>query len=509
MKVGGHVLLNEGLTTAGAVSVVNVDIAGNLECRAARLNGVNTEGNALHADRIKVGGHVLLTEEFTATGPVYLVDADIAGNLECTGALLTISGPGLNSLAAERMKVGGDVFFNSLPGQRGFSAQGTIGLVAADIAGHLNCSGAHLGGAGRDALLGAGMKIGGSVVLGRGLIAAGAIDIRSADITANLVCLGSAQLNGFNVEGNALDADRIRVGGHILLNEGFTAAGAVYLVDADVAGNVEFRGSQLNGTNATGNALHAERMKVGGDVYLDTPANKNGFKSKGTIYLLRADIGGVLSCRGADLMAPSKNRNAVFAERITIGGNVYLTDGFSATGNVQLRGGAVGGSLEIAPSKLAEDETKLALDATEARITGGLRWMPEKPVLGQVSLEGAAAGHLEDSWIEPDGSTRPNGYWPTRGRLRLDGFAYGTIIGDNQPDVDQRLEWLQSQYGSKARDFASQPYRQLVQAYQQVGKDTEARKVAIAQRRDLRRYGHLTWHRNIFSRALDLFIGYG
>ena len=48
-----------------------------------------------------------------------------------------------------------------------------------------------------------------------------------------------------------------------------------------------------------------------------------------------------------------------------------------------------------------------------------------------------------------------------------------------------------------------------MQSYLQVGKDTEARKIAIAQRRDRRKYGHITWYRKIFDWLLDFFIGYG
>jgi hypothetical protein len=503
-----------GSTFAGPLRLALADIAGGLSCRSCHLSNPGQDGNVLFAERMKVGGDVLLDMppgqgRFTAEGNIHLVGASIAGNLSCVGARLTVASQGLNSLNAERLKVGGDVFLNSHPGQSGFSAQGTVRLVAADIAGVLDCSGASLGGQGGDALVGAGMKVGGGVLLGAGFTAAGAIDLRGADITRNLDCRGGAQLNGVNRQGNALHADRTTVGGHVLLNKGFTAAGALYLVDANIAGNVECRGAQLNGANRAGNALQAERMKVGGDVYLDTPAGKNGFRAEGTIYLLGADVGGVLSCRGANLTAPGRDGNALFAERMKVGGNVYLTEGFSAAGNVKLRAATIGGSLAIAPSRLADDKTKSALDATEVRVTGRLRWAPEKQVLGHVSLEGAAVGQLEDSWTEPDGSKRPNGYWPTSGRLRLDGLTYGSIIGENQPDVDQRLKWVQSQYRPKAKDFVSQPYRQLVQAYQQVGKDTEARKVAIAQLRDLRKHGHLTWHRNIFNRLLDLFIGYG
>jgi hypothetical protein len=46
-------------------------------------------------------------------------------------------------------------------------------------------------------------------------------------------------------------------------------------------------------------------------------------------------------------------------------------------------------------------------------------------------------------------------------------------------------------------------------AFQRVGRDTGARKAAIALRRDRRKYGRLTWYRKIWDRILDYSIGYG
>ena len=200
-----------GSTFTGPLRLALADIAGGLNCRSCHLSTPGQDGSVLFAERIKVGGDVFLDMppgggRFTAEGTIHLVGASIAGRLSCVGARLTSPGPGLNSLNAERMTVGSDVFLNSHPGERGFSAHGTIRLVAADIAGVLDCSGATLSGEDGDALIGAGMKVGGGVLLGDGFTAAGGIDLRGADITANLFCLG-AHLNGVNAEGNALHAD--------------------------------------------------------------------------------------------------------------------------------------------------------------------------------------------------------------------------------------------------------------------------------------------------------------
>ncbi len=142
-------------------------------------------------------------------------------------------------------------------------------------------------------------------------------------------------------------------------------------------------------------------------------------------------------------------------------------------------------------------ENKVALNAARAQIAGTLRWAPSAPVSGQVNLEGATVGQLEDDWS----SDRPNGYWPADGRLHLDGFTYGRFGGMRQATVEQRLAWIRSQYLPSAQrstaDLATQPYEQLAAVYRQAGQDTEARKVAIARRADLRKYGNLNPYRGL------------
>ena len=79
--------------------------------------------------------------------------------------------------------------------------------------------------------------------------------------------------------------------------------------------------------------------------------------------------------------------------------------------------------------------------------------------------------------------------------------------------MKQRLEWIRSQYeGDKDKRpaFAAQPYEQLAAIVpSRAGQDTEARKVAIARRRDLRKYGKLNWYRKFGNWFLDTTIRYG
>jgi len=525
MRVGSGVLLGSGFTASGAIELRGADISANLAFRdGAQLNGVNAEGSALHAPSIRVGGYLQFYQGFNADGAVCLVDADIARDVEFLGAKLDGPNAAGNSIAASGIEVGGAMVFGD-----GLTTAGAIDLRGADISDNLVFRGETLlGGANMDgnSLHADGMTVGGNVLVRDRFAAIGAIYLVDATVAGNLECRG-VQLHGINKKGNTLHAERLKVGSQLYLDQGFAADGTIYLLGADIKGNLECRGGRFRGQN-NGRAINAERMTVGGDVYLDT-IGQSRFTAEGTVYLLKANIGGVLSCSGAHLRSLTSAGDALFAERTNIGGDVRLNKGLTASGNIQLKAATIGGSLEIEPYCLELDKRRFALDATDMRVSGRLRWAPERPIQGRVSLEGATAGQLEDSWTGtgPGRERRENGYWPTGGRLRLDGFTYGGFAGESQPDVRQRLQWLRSQYKPKLPDtwederayastanlrergYTAQPYKQLGRTYQEVGKDTEARTVAIAQRRDRLKYGHLTWFRKIFDRLLNLFIGYG
>ena len=148
--------------------------------------------------------------------------------------------------------------------------------------------------------------------------AAGTVRLDGADIGGFLSCSGAQLKAGpdgtaARKDGNALAAERMKVGGNVLLDtlvnadgtaQSFTAAGAIYLVDADIGGSLGCSGAQL-GANKDGDGLVASRMKVG-NLALDTWVNADGavqqrFTVAGTVRLDGADIGGFLSCSGAQL----------------------------------------------------------------------------------------------------------------------------------------------------------------------------------------------------------------
>ena len=72
MRVGGEVHLYRGFTAGGAVVLNGADITGDLSFSGAQLTGTDRDGNALAADGMRVGAAVLLDEGFTSAGTVSL-----------------------------------------------------------------------------------------------------------------------------------------------------------------------------------------------------------------------------------------------------------------------------------------------------------------------------------------------------------------------------------------------------------------------------------------------------
>jgi hypothetical protein len=452
MLTASQIDLSRATLRTGPLSLMCANITDELICSGAQLNGTDSDLNALVAGGMKVGGSLYLDDRFTAAGAVWLARADIAGDLACGGAQLGSNRDG-NGLVAGGMKDGGEVFL-----REGFTAEGAVRLLGADITGDLSCRAARLG---RDD------------------------------------------------DGNALVADRMKVGGEVHLYKGFIADGAVVLNGADITGDLSLRGAQLNGTNRDGNALDADGMKAGHDVLLDTEPGGDGagrlpFTAAGVVRLARADITGQLSCSGAQLNGTDRH-NALVADGIRVGAAVLLDEGFTAAGTVSLNS-ARADQLVLSPAKPAgANEITFNFTATEAQIAGVLRWAPDGQFSGQVNLEDAHVGELEDNWTRP--GEQAHGYWPLHGRLHLSGFTYG---GLGQASVKQRLGWIRSQHkGVKPAAFAAQPYEQLAAMYRQAGQDTEARAVAIARRRDLRKYGNLNSYRKFGNAFLDKTIRYG
>jgi hypothetical protein len=379
-----------------------------------------------------------------------------------------------------------------------------------------------------------------------GSVLSRALTLPDAAITGRF-CGTDAQLKGVagdrrsaaTRQGYALDADGMKVSGDVVLDRGFTADGGIWLNRADIAGRLDCTGATLTAASASASALakdadgrgdhgdcamYADGLKVGDNVLLNRCTAQGG-----GIRLSTATIAGELICKGTHLNGADRKGNALRANQLKTSGNVSIGSdddhGFTAAGGkLSLTNATIGGELRFRPSLLCAGKDKVSLDATAARIAQKLHWEPEQQIDGRVILRDVTVGRLEDTWAATPGDTDPQhrGYWPSDGSLDLNGLSYGSIASCAEGQHDgarARLEWIQSQYGRTAAtlwsppnrnsNFATQPYQQLANFYLQAGLDADARRIAIARRRDFRRYGKLSRPGKFGNWLLDVTIRYG
>jgi hypothetical protein len=537
LRAGGGVVLDalsggRAFTALGSVRLTGADIIGSLSCAGATISA-DKQGNALVGDEIRVSVAVLLDRGFTANGAVRLPGATIGGQFRCRGARIASTDSDGDSLVAAGIKVGGPVLLD-----RGFTTEGALHLVGADIGGAARLQGASVGANAEGySLDGSGMQVGRDLSFdqardGTAFTSKGAIRLATVSVNGSIRFHG-AQLNGSDADGDSLVLNAAEVSGSIFLSNGFSAAGAVRLARAGVTGSVSCGGARL-GHNRMLNSLVGDGLRVGRDVALDTDRDGAVFSATGAVRLQGAEISGQLKCQGAQLRGTDWDGDAFFCNGVKVGDSVYLEQGFSASGAVKFSRASIAGSFHCRGARLGNGKGA-ALTAERMSVTGGvlldegftangavslreaaiareLRWAPQG-VPASVNLESARVQQLTDDWT----GDRVGGLWP-RGTLRLAGLTYEGFGGDNPPPVEHRLAWVRSQHepapgngavAPAAVPFNAQPYKQLADVYRRAGQDDEARTVEIARRRDLRRYGKISPSRKVINWVLDVTIRYG
>lgn len=264
----------------------------------------------------------------------------------------------------------------------------------------------------------------------------------------------------------------------------------------------------LSGTH-TG-PIHADGLRVDYDLLL-----RNGFHATGEVRLLGAKIGGNLDCVNGHFSNP--NGVALSIDGVDVGGDVFFSDGFQATGEVRLLGAKIGGNLECINGHFS-NPTGYALNADGVEVKGSVflreqfqaegvvdfvaatvgwffHWRNVKnPELCTLRLESARIGTL---WDERDS-------WPAT--LYLDGLVYDRLDNEAPVGWKERLKWLRLQDYDK---FVPQPYVQLGKVLNEMGHETDARKILIAKQEDPARLKAMTRAQRAGHHVLGWTIGYG
>ncbi|MDP4062713.1 hypothetical protein RBLE17_24810 [Rhodobacteraceae bacterium LE17] len=161
--------------------------------------------------------------------------------------------------------------------------------------------------------------------------------------------------------------------------------------------------------------LNAQRLQCNGPLHLS-----DGFQATGLVDLTGAKITGQLACVGGKFLA---ERMALNCNAITVGADVFLREGFEATGEVNLVRARIGGGLDGTGGKfLAEG---IALNYSAITVGASLFLREGFEAQGRIDLNRAViTGNLHIS-----GATLTTGLDAQGMRVRA-GFIWKDIEGD-------------------------------------------------------------------------------
>lgn len=211
--------------------------------------------------------------------------------------------------------------------------------------------------------------------------------------------------------------------------------------------------------------LTAQCAEIIGSVYL-----RNGFSAKGCVDLNSTKIEGQLDCTGGQIEV--LDGDALNAQSAQIAGDVFLSKNFSAKGCVDLCGAKISGQLACVEGTFhAEDNIALVLQDTRAAY---FFWKGVTEISGWLDLSNA---HFDTLTDDPKS-------WEKVTDLILVGLTYTHIT--NPGDTAKRLEWLSKGHEMNG-EFSPQPYTQLAKVLREIGHDRDARTVLVEGEIRLRR----------------------
>jgi hypothetical protein len=164
-------------------------------------------------------------------------------------------------------------------------------------------------------------------------------------------------LNGTHAQ--RIQADGLRVKGDVVLAEGFRCEEKVSLIGSEIGGSLICFGGHFRGVCSRGrDALVADGARIKGSVHLT-----NRFRAEGQVHLAGVRIGGNLECDAGNIVGAMENRARGAKVRGTalqmvgtrVEGSVFLRNGFSAEGEVNLTVAKIGGALDCAGASFCGD----------------------------------------------------------------------------------------------------------------------------------------------------------
>src|SRR5215470_14636712 len=539
-----------------------------LDLRMARLAGLRLPGcrvPGLRGHNMSVNSDLVLEAGLVSTGQVDLTDAQVAGSVRLSGAVLRK--PGGHVLLADRLVASGAIQARAL------RADGSVRLPNARVGGSVDLGAAVLSNPNGDALHAVGIDVSGSVLAevdGGRFTADGRVVLSGARIGGDLRMSGAKLTvpesskqpvlvipRGIADGSASLVADRVDVRGNVELDGGFTASGTVRLPGARIGGYLRLAGATL-GTSRTPApglrvpiALLADGIRINGDLDgrgwrgASQGPPRPGLEAYGQVRFVDADIRGSASLSGMQLHGPGLD--VLFADRIRVGGTLFLRNA-KVSGSIRLQDARIGSTLDctgaelIEPRRRPDGSPKPSLDIRVSTVgkdvfctrgftaTGGVR-VRRMEASKTVSFEGATLGgepgavalnasglHTEELNLRfagpPAGDvllTRASTVevfddevlWRTAGRVDLEDFKYETLIAKPEVDVGTRLRWLRS----VLPHYDPDPYERLAASYVDAGREERSRRVLLVNQRH--RHATMRLPGRVWGWIQEVTVGYG
>jgi hypothetical protein len=508
-----------------AVNLTDAVIEGSLVLTRTVI--AHPQGKAIHADRLVLAG-ALLAYRMVANGEVRLPGLRTGGNVNFSGA--TLNNPDGFALNGNGLHIGGSLLcevdnYGPASQRKRFSATGIVYLPSATVDSD--------------------------------------IVLREAKLTVSQqgpIAVDAWKSNDPYLDPRpALVADRMRVDGNVELSDGLQALGTLRMVNARIGGSLRLAGAEISVVRGTSQpyydrALHLDGTEIGGDIEATSLRVPTG-----QLRLADVTVGGNFLAWNSMFRHPG--RDVFSARRSKIAGNFQLTDA-TIHGTLRLQGVEVGGSINLAGTRLTEPglraTSSFSLDIRTGRIGRDLtlRDNNSRPFVaeGGVNLDGAQVARRVDLRGSQLGSLSPflvaldagdvaadeftltpavppagrvvlrrahcgtltdnEAFWAASGGIELEDFRYDALgksipLADDKA-LDHRIDLL-----SKAmRGYRPGPYDQLAHMLRAAGNEEHASTVAL--RKQQFRYEALAGGFKFFGPGVRLWswlqrsmVGYG
>jgi hypothetical protein len=508
-----------------AVNLTDAVIEGSLVLTRTVI--AHPHGKAIHADRLVLAG-ALLAYRMVANGEVRLPGLRTGGNVNFSGA--TLNNPDGFALNGNGLHIGGSLLcevdnYGPASQRKRFSATGIVYLPSATVDSD--------------------------------------IVLREAKLTVSQqgpIAVDAWKSNDPYLDPRpALVADRMRVDGNVELSDGLQALGTLRMVNARIGGSLRLAGAEISVVRGTSQpyydrALHLDGTEIGGDIEATSLRVPTG-----QLRLADVTVGGNFLAWNSMFRHPG--RDVFSARRSKIAGNFQLTDA-TIHGTLRLQGVEVGGSINLAGTRLTEPglraTSSFSLDIRTGRIGRDLtlRDNNSRPFVaeGGVNLDGAQVARRVDLRGSQLGSLSPflvaldagdvaadeftltpavppagrvvlrrahcgtltdnEAFWAASGGIELEDFRYDALgksipLADDKA-LDHRIDLL-----SRAmRGYRPGPYDQLAHMLRAAGNEEHASTVAL--RKQQFRYEALAGGFKFFGPGVRLWswlqrsmVGYG